>query len=265
MVLAQVLLAVSGLYLYTGENTSTPLYFYSPRLTYYDPPAAEGYWDSQIIDGEIIIANVDTPRDNLTGKIVINAYNAGAWGDHLHMVEDTLRALSGTGIKALFIVRKLIVPGCGNWAHDGTHDQREFPVFEIIKESNDSIASLLDLHGPLNASIPFEANKWDVTFHVALPIIGAFINVYSGITAVIAIYKLLVSIMTYGPQMSIAQVVLSINIIGCVLRIIQASADCFGDAMTTNWVFVQVFLTITYVALFIALLLASALITSFPL
>lgn len=224
------------------QNNTEPVKLLSPRMRYFDPKAAPGYWDSYKVEAEwIYLKEIDT-KMNLSGKVVCYDMRAG------ESQEDAARSLSASGIVALFTLLRgqSDYPGAGNWVRDGTHPTQPFPLFEITLKQNKSMDGWYRNQSKITVLLDFNPNPWDKTFSIGLPIVGIFILVCSGIICIMACWKLTLLIIRDGFQLSIGQVVLWINIFGCLVRMLYGAADPFASFGTTNFIFSQLLLSISY-------------------
>lgn len=226
------------------QNDTETVTFPCVRLTYFDPPAPSGYWDSQVLNGDwVYITLWDSPH-NLTDRIVLYDGPSTGWSN-----EKTLSTLIPRNPKAMVIIygSKSAYPGAGNWVRDGTKvTPHDFPVFEITQAQNASLAPYYLNDTIYNVTIEYEPNQWIPTFTFGLPIVGATIIIYSGIITIIAVWKLVLLLMTQGFKLSIAQIVLWFNIVGCLSRVLWCSADAFESYGTLPFSFSQVMLSFSF-------------------
>jgi hypothetical protein len=243
MIIASMrVLEVNGMYILPEQNDTEPVHLLAPRMRYFDPPAAPGYWDSIDISGRWIYLSEKSKDLNLTGAVLCYSMKSG------ESQEDAARYFSGTGIIALFTLFRTEsdYPGAGNWVRDGTKPTQPFPLYEITLKQNKSMDGWYSNQTQIIVRLTHDPNPWDKTFAIALPIVGIAILVFSGVICIMAACKLTIIILKHGFQVSMAQTVLWINILGCILRIIFGAADPFGSFDTTRFLFSQIFLTISY-------------------
>jgi hypothetical protein len=213
-------------------------------MRYMDPLAPPGYWDSVNIIGELVrLTKKNVDSVNVTGKIVLYELPSGV------SQEDGARQFKDSGILALLTLLRTYsdYPGAGNWVRDGSKlGDWPFPSYEISLKQNKSLEGWFLNQSRLIIQIGHDVNPWDDSFKYGSSIVGLSILVFSGIICIIASWKLTLSILVSGFQLSIAQVVLWMNVIGCILRMIWCATDPFAAFETTNFLFTQLMLSITY-------------------
>lgn len=244
---------VRSMWILPEQNDTAPVHLKAPRIRYLDPPAPPGYWDSAVIEGEWKFISDKHTSENLTGCIICyNLLNGETQEDATYWFKDR-------GIVALFTLFRTIsdYPGAGNWVRSGRKTEQSFPIFEITMKQNQSMDGWYKNQTRVMVRITFDSNPWDRTFAIALPIVGIGILIFSGVTCIMAVWKLTLLILRNGFQLSMAQVTLWMNVIGCLIRMLFGVVDPFGASGTTNFVFSQVFLTLSYPAAISGALLIS--------
>jgi len=232
---------VSSMWLVPEQNDTAPVHILAPRMRFLDPPAPPGFWDSAVMEGEWKYLTDKHTSENLTGLIVCYPLQNG------ETQEGLANLFKDKGIVAMFTLFRVNsdYPGAGNWVRSGEKTRQPFPIYEITIKQNQSLNGWYSNQTRIMMRITFDHNPWDNTFSIALPIVGTFILVFAGGTCIIAVWKLTLIILRHGFQISMAQITLWINIVGCLLRMIFGAADPFGAYGTTSFLFSQIFLTIS--------------------
>lgn len=243
IVVALMCTCVKAMWIHPEQNGSAPVHIPTPRLRYLDPPAPAGYWDSVVLEGEWVYVKDHKTNVNLTEKVVFYDQKAGEGK------EKAIQLFKGRGILALVTLSRTYTdyPGSGNWIRDGTKPKdHDFPVFEFSLRQNKSMGGWYNNQSKIMVSLEFDRNPWDPIYAIAIPIVSLPYLVFSGIILVIAVWKQLCIILDNGFQISMAQSVLWMNIVGCIIRVILFSADPFGASETTNFLFQQILLSLSF-------------------
>lgn len=212
-------------------------------MTFLDPPAPSGFWDSQNITGNFFIVTDKHTTEDLTNGIVLYLLSPG------ETQEQAVGFFMNRGLVALLTLlrEQSEYPGFGNWVRDGSHPTgHTFPVFEVSQLHLPQFQLYVENVSSVPALITFDPNPWDPAFQIALPIIGFFILISSGITSIMSAYKLTLLVLQKGVHLTIAHVVLTSATLGSITRIIWTAADPFAAYGTTNWTFSNIFMTIGY-------------------
>jgi hypothetical protein len=234
--------STDAMWIHPEQNDTAPVFLSTPRLRYLDPPGSED-WNSRVFEGEWVYLRSKHEERNLTGKILM--YDLGSGESQ----EDAIRYFEKRGVVALFTILRVTTPhsGAGNWIRDGTKPTtHNFPSYELTLTQNKSMEGWYSNQSRIWVSVGYDVNPWDNTYRVALPIVGIYILIFSGAILVLALWKQMILILKNGFQLSMAQSVLWVNIVGCGLRVIWCAADPFGSSETTNFLFLQVMLSISY-------------------
>lgn len=246
LVLCFLAFGASGLLMHPVSGTDTAVTWYRmPRLSFYDPPAPPGYWDAYNVTGPFIVTSDKHTTENLTGAILVYLTNNGESQD------EAISWFKDRGLVALVTLlhQATDYPGFGNWVRQGIQlPSYNFPLFELSQAQLDDIQAkfLFNSSTGALATITHDSNPWNPTFDYALPAVGFTILVPSGLIAIWALYKLVLIILQEGVRLTIAQFVLLVNVLGCGIRVVWCAADPFGAYGTTNFLFTQIMLSITF-------------------
>lgn len=219
------------------------MHFLSPRITYVDPPPpSPGYWDSFNATAPFVIITDKSDTANLTGKILLYQQKA------LETMEDTITFFRDTGIVAFFTVyrQQSNFPGIGNWVRSGQKvPDHNYPIYEVSLPQLKQIKAIYDNQSVLMMTVMTDPNPWLLVETSVLPALGVVTLTFSGIVAIMAVYKLTVLVLVYGFQLSVSQVVLWLTLIGSVLRAVFGGVDPWA-AYGGTFLFEQVFVSIHY-------------------
>ena len=232
---------VSAFNIIPREAPEERVHIRSPRLTYIGP------WDVNYtatpVRGILRYAMGKHPEFELNGTALIYDLQSG------ESREEVARRFKDSGIVALITLLTAFSdsPGSGNWIRDGSQPNQPFPVYEMTSKANKSLeAWFANQTGGIDAEFWDEDNAWVTSYRIGVPIVAYYIILHNGFIAIAALYKLTLTVWTHGWQLSIPQVVFSVNLLGSLLRIAWASSDPFGVWGTTNFRYSQVMMTISF-------------------
>lgn len=225
----------------------------SPRLRYWGPEKLENEEKGIealfkfVWDGKESVKRSDSAEsgsdDDLRGKVVLYESKSG------ESLEDVIRMFSTSGIAAFVSVISSFTdyPGNGNWIRDGTWPGQKFPIYEISSKTNKSLEewSKNTTKGDFKVRLMDDKNDWERTYQVGVPIVAFYILLANGVIAVIAAYKLTLTIVEQGFRIALPHCVFGMGLMACILRIIFASSDPFCVWGYTSFLFQQVLMTIS--------------------
>ena len=245
---------VEGLWIIPEQNGSEPVHMLMPRMRYLDPPAPEGYWDTVELHGRWLYTTDKDTTMNLTGAVL--CYDMRDGEDQ----ERAAQAFEGRGLVALVTLFRVSsdYPGAGNWVRAWNPPRPSFPLYEITQTQNKSFAEWFQNQtGGIHVIVNHDANPWDKTFAIALPIVGISILLYSGFICIFAAWKLTLLVIQNGFRLNMAQVTLWLNILGSVIRMLFGASDPFSSFGTTSFSFSQILMTLSYPSVLSGALLIS--------
>jgi hypothetical protein len=229
-----------------------PVWLASPRMTYLGPDLD---YNANPVHGILKYTDKKLPTFNLTGvALIYNLHSAES-------VEKIAMRFKDSGLVALLTVIRAFSssPGSGNWIRDGTRPHQPFPVFEISMTQNKSLEKWFNnqTDGVVNVVFYDEPNPWDTSYRIGVPIVSYWILLFNCLLCIIACYKLTITILVHGVQLSIPQAVFFLNLLGAFLRVILTAIDPFGVWGTTSFLFTQFMFSISLPATFGSCLLIS--------
>lgn len=217
------------------------IYFESPRLQYIGPYGKN--FTANPVRGILRSTTSKNPDFDLNGTALIYDLKSG------ESRESVAERFKDTGLVALITVLTAFsnTPGSGNWIRSGARPDQPFPLYEMSRKANDSLAKWYQNQtNGVTAEFWDEENKWDTAYRIGVPIVGFYILLHNCLIAVTALYKLTITCWEHGVQLSIPQTVFFLNLLGAMLRIVWSASDPLGAWGTTNFLFSQVFMTISF-------------------
>jgi len=149
-------------------------------------------------------------------------------------------------------------PGITNYtAASSIKTKNTFPVFEITQKQNDSLSGWFQ-NQTLGVHVRFsfsEPNPWNKVFTYFAPIFGNLLLIFTGVILVIGFYKYLILLIEKGFQLSIAQMVLVLNLLCLLIRAVWLCSNPFGAYRTTLLLWVQFGMTFPFALSFCGIIL----------
>lgn len=213
----------------------------SPRMDYMGPGTLN--FTATPVRGILRSTTEKFPDFELNGTVLLYDLKSG------ESREKVAKRFKDSGLVALITVLTAFtnVAGSGNWIRDGTHPDQPFPVYEMSRNANKSLeAWFANQTDGVHVELWNEKNEWDTSYRIGVPIVVIYILVHNCVIAVTALYKLVITMWTFGPQLSIPQTVFGLNLLGACLRVIWTVGDPFGVWGNLNFMFGQVFMTISF-------------------
>ena len=242
LVLLFALLSLTAAFNIIPQNsTEERIYVPSPRMDYMGPGTLN--FTATPVRGILRSTTEKFPDFELNGTVLLYDLKSG------ESREKVAKRFKDSGLVALITVLTAFtnVAGSGNWIRDGTHPDQPFPVYEMSRNANKSLeAWFANQTDGVHVELWNEKNEWDTSYRIGVPIVVIYILVHNCVIAVTALYKLVITMWTFGPQLSIPQTVFGLNLLGACLRVIWTVGDPFGVWGNLNFMFGQVFMTISF-------------------
>lgn len=230
-------LPTGAFYIHPQNPLQSPHFVLSPIQKQLRPPGFQFP-----LSGQMVRSSANGPFGNVTNKIVVVP---------LRRTEDDLKVVQryeGSEILAMLVVLDMPAnyPGLYQYMRKRINGAvgNAFPVFEITDTQDKSLDGwFANQTRPNGVSISFEseeANPWKWVFEYWLPIFANLLLVLSGGTLVMAVYKMILLVNEYGFQISMAQMVIVLNIQCLIIRALWLALDPFGAYGTTNAMWVSI-------------------------